>query len=259
MKRMTHIALLITLAVFLATAAGAQELVRTVELGFSYGEYDGDLGVSRGQSLGLLISRPYVWDWRIGVGRAHRFHTDGSAIGTSLTRHLPGGVSASLGFGRGKGGVVLSDYRFDASLGVGVLPRRQLLLNLGYTRNQSEGENYSDGVGLGASWYLGRWILGGHFLHDTGYPGKTISRSGGVSLTYSLWRKLDLGAGITFGKVSYTLVSPGFAHVDYSANGSFAGVNWWAGERWGVNLRLDYGETDFYRFRGFTFGVFREW
>ncbi len=241
-----------------AVRAQEREITRTLSAGFGYGEYDGDLGVARGQSLGLLVSRPFVWDWRVNVGRAHRFDTDGWGVGTSITRHWPSSFNASLGFGKGEGSVVLADYRFDASVGIAVLPQRQLLLNLGYTRNQSAEENYSDGVRLSATWYRGRWIMGANYLHDTGYPGKTTSRSGGVGLTYSLWRLMDIGGGYNWGKVSYMLVGPGQALVNYSARGFFLGGSRWFDDSWGINLRLDYGETDFYEFRGFNLGVFKE-
>jgi YaiO family outer membrane protein len=260
MKRALRCVILGTLLLLVmgGSVRAQNDLTRTVDIGFGYGEYDGTLGVARSQSLGLFVSRPYVWDWRINLGRAHRFHTDGWAVGTSFTRHLPRGFNVSVGVGRGSGGVVLADYRFDASVSAGLLPDRQLLLTLSYTRNQSAEVNYSDGVSLGASWYRGRWILGGHFLHDTGYPGKTISRSGGVSLTYSLWRLMDIGGGYTWGDVSYILLNPGEAHVNYSAEGYFLNASRWFGKDWGVNLRLDYGETDFYHFRGFNLGAFKE-
>lgn len=252
-----RLGLLLAVALLWAPPAAAQ-WTRSVDFGASYGEYDGDLGVARGQFLNLLVSRPQVWDWRIGGGHAERFGAEGWGVGTSLTRHLPSGLNFTLGFGTGSGDVVLPEYRLDASVGFGVLPRRQLLLILGYTRIQSSGENKSDGVSLSANWYLGRWILGGNYLHDTGYPGRTVSRSGGVGLTYSMWRSWDLGAGLSFGDVSYILLSPGEARVDYATNGYYLGGSLWLGDDWGLNLRLDAERTSFYEFRGGTLSVFKE-
>lgn len=266
--------LLTTLALLLlalpAQAQDEPEITRTVQAGFSYGKFEemaDSLDTSWGESVALMFSRPFVWDWRIDFGHAHKFDSDGTAFGTAYTRHFTSGLSASVGFGTGAIGigdakeqVILPKYRFDAGVGYGFLPERQLLAHLGYTHTESEGANSSDGLTLSANWYMNRWIVGGHYGHTVGQPGDTVSHSGGVSLTWSLWRKFDVGGGLSWGEVAYELeATPTNALVEYSSNGYFLGISHWLGEDWGYNLRLDRERTSFYRFNGFTLNVFKEW
>ncbi len=257
---------LATVTALLALPGGASaELVRTLEIGGDYASLrDADVDTlichANGQFARLMISQPYVWDWRIEAGRTSRFDEVSFGFGTSITRHLPRAWNFSLGVGTGTGEILAPEYRFDASVGKGLLHETPLILTLGYTRIQSRGENRSDGVGLGLQYYFTEhWILGGHYLYDMGHPGDTISRSGGVGLTYSVWRRTDIGVGATFGKVSYMLIGQGQALVNYDSRGYNAGWSQWLSDDAGFNLRVDYGLWANIRTWGVTLSFFKEW
>jgi hypothetical protein len=47
--------------------------------------------------------------------------------------------------------------------------------------------------------------------------------------------------------------------VDYRSTGFNLGFSQWFGARWGLNAKVDYGDTPFYIVRGANLGVFREW
>ena len=72
-------------------------------------------------------------------------------------------------------------------------------------------------------------------------------------------KRKALGVGYDAGDVSYLLVGPGEALVDYHGTGFNLGYSQWFDAHWGLNARLDYGETPFYTVRGASLSVFREW
>jgi len=232
----------------------ASPFVQSIEAGAGLGWYDGDLGRSDGQFLRYGISRPYDFGLTLDVGRQHRFGETSFGGGVSLNKSLPGNASVTVGLSSGTGDVLAPRYRFDVSASYPVF---ETIVTAGYTRVQSKIENASDGYSLGLLRYFSHWIIGGHVRTDIGYPGRTYSTTVGVGATWYTWKQLYIGGGLDWGQVSYILL-PGRAEVDYDAVGGHVGVSRWFNETSGLNVRLDYGETSFYRSGGITVSVFRE-
>ena len=80
-----------------------------------------------------------------------------------------------------------------------------------------------------------------------------------MGVSYVVWRRLSIGVGYDAGDVSYLVVGPGQALVDYHGSGFNVGYQQWFDAHWGLNARLEYGETPFYNVRGASVSVFREW
>ncbi len=244
-----------------ATAAVGADFQRAASLSYGYGEYfDGLDDKGNGQNISFMLARPDVWSARIELGRSYTFGEEAYGIGLSYDRRLPADFNLSIGYGTGTGDLINPEYRWNVALSQYTLWEKRLHWTLGYTRTQSKFSNYSDNVGLAIEY---RFAPGFTFYaqtnHDTSYPGKHISRGGGVGLGYSRWKQFELGAGISFGKVSYFITGPGAVLVNYSANGYNLGATRWLGDQYAVNLRLDYGRTSFYKFRGVTLTLLREW
>ncbi len=253
------------LALALALAAGwpaalladdaAPPVVRTVEAGGAWGHYTEGYGDANGQFVRWSLGRADRWAWRFEAGRSERFGDRSLDGGASCTRWF-GLTSATLGVSSGTGDYIAHRYRLDASVS---RPLAGVVTTLGYTRIQSKGDNRSDGLGLSLVRYLPHWVLSAQGRYDLGQPGNTRSTSGGVGVSYVVWRRTSLGVGYDVGDVSYQLVGAGNALVDYRSTGFNVGFSQWFDDHWGLNLRADYGDTPFYTVRGGTVSIFREW
>jgi len=236
-------------------AWGAPPLTRSIEAGGAWGHHTEGYGDANGQFLRLGLGRAERWAWRAEAGRSARFD-DESLDGGFSYAHWFGRTSLTLGVSSGTGDFIANRYRLDAAVS---RPLAGVVTTLGYTRIQSKGDNRSDGVGLSLVRYTPHWVFSAQGRLDLGQPGATQSASGGVGLSYVVWRRMSIGVGYDVGDVSYQLVGAGVALVDYRSTGFNLGFSQWFGARWGLNARADYGETPFYTVRGASLGIFREW
>lgn len=236
-------------------AWGAPPLTRSIEAGGAWGHYTEGYGDANGQFLRLGLGREERWAWRAEAGRSARFNDESLDGGLSYS-HWFGRTSLTLGLSSGTGDFIANRYRLDAAA---TRPLAGVVTTLGYTRIQSKGDNRSDGVGLSLVRYTPHWIYSAQGRLDVGQPGTTHSASGGVGLSYIIWRRMSFGVGYDVGDVSYQVVAAGNALVDYRSTGFNLGFSQWFGARWGLNAKVDYGDTPFYIVRGASLGIFHEW
>ena len=248
-------AILLAAALSATTAWGQPPLTRSVEAGGAWGHYTEGYGDADGEFVRCGLWREDRWAWHAEAGRDARFG-DQSLNGGLSYSHWFGKTSVTLGVSSGTGEFIANRYRLDAAVS---RPLAGVVTTLGYTRIQSKGENRSDGVGLSLVRYWPHWVVSVQGRFDVGQPGSTHAPSGGVGLSYVVWRRTSIGIGYDVGKVSYQLVGPGKALVDYRSTGVNLGFSQWFGKQWGLNTRVDYGETPFYNVRGASLGIFREW
>ena len=249
------VAALLAIAPIAAAAADLPPLTRSVEVGGGWGHYTEGYGDANGQVVRLGLWREDRWAWHAEVGRSARFG-DKSLDGGLSYAHWFGRTSVTLGASSGTGRFIADRYRLDASVS---RPLAGVIASVGYTRIQSKGVNRSDGVGVSLVRYTPHWVYSAQGRFDLGQPGATRSASGGVGLSYVVWRRLSVGIGYDVGRVSYQLVGPGVALVDYRSSGVNLGYSQWFGAHWGLNTRVDYGDTPFYTVRGAAASLFREW
>ena len=239
-----------------ATAASAAPpLTRSIEAGGAWGHYTEGYGDADGQFLRFGLGRADQWAWRAEAGRSARFHDKSLDGGLSYSQWF-GRTSVTLGLSSGTGDFIANRYRLDAAV---TRPLAGVVTTLGYTRIQSKGENRSDGVGLSLVRYTPHWVTSVQGRIDLGQPGAKQSASGGAGLSYVVWRRMSIGVGYDVGNVSYEVVGAGVALVDYRSTGFNLGFSQWFGAQWGLNAKVDYGDTPFYTVRGASLGIFREW
>jgi hypothetical protein len=68
-----------------------------------------------------------------------------------------------------------------------------------------------------------------------------------------------VGSTVEFGDISYLLVGPGTALIDYNSVTYKLYSTYYVTPGFGFNLRLDYEHTDFYDMEGGSLSVFKEW
>jgi len=261
MARRLAIALLVALtaAPIAAAAQEAPALTHLLEIGGEFGVYSDDLGEADAEFLAYTLARPERWSLRLDLGRAARFDDEGVSGGITLTGVLPRGLALSAGVAGGTGDVIDADWRFDAGL-LAPLPGGRCLLNLGYTRVQSKDVNKSDGYGAGLSCYSGdHWLLAAGARYELGYPGRTESSSLDLSVTWFRWLDLYLGAGARFGSVSYQLIGPGSAIVDYDETAWYLLATRYVRPDWGFTARFEQADNDVYTLRTVRVSLFKEW
>jgi YaiO family outer membrane protein len=235
-------------------------LEKVVEVGGEYGSYSNGYGDANSQFLRFSLTRPSTYTWRVETGRVKRFNDTGFGYGLSYTRYFKDGLSFLIGVSSGTGEFIFPDYRIDLAVGRAFLAQDNLIATLGYTHIRSKSENRSNGVGLELTWYVNdHWILGAFGRQEYGHPGSTTSTSGGMGITYLIYKKFYLGGAVEFGDISYLLVGPGTALVDYNSVAYKLYSTYYVTPSAGFNLRLDYEDTDFYDMHGFSFSVFKEW
>ena len=237
------------------TAWGAPPLMRSIEAGGAWGHYTEGYGDANGQFLRFGLWREERWAWHAEAGRSARFDDESLDGGLSCSRWF-GRTSLTLGVSSGTGDFIANRYRLDATVS---RPLAGVVTTLGYTRVQSKGDNRSDGVGLSLVRYTPHWVFSAQGRLDLGQPGATHSASGGVGLSYVVWRRTSIGIGYDVGDVSYQMVGPGETLVDYRSSGVNLGFSQWFGARWGIKTTVDYGDTPFYTVRGASLGIFHEW
>ncbi|UCC74808.1 MAG: YaiO family outer membrane beta-barrel protein [Gemmatimonadota bacterium] len=238
-----------------AAQANRSPLSYSVEGGLALASYFDDFAHS--QFVTLSISRPYSYQWRFSASLDHRFDDAGVAVGAAYTRYWSSGVFVSGGFSTGTGKSIHPEYQIGIAAGKPVLADKSLILSLSYLHTNGKGANYAHGLGLGFTWYVrGHWILGSWGRYDLSYPGTTTSWSGGLGVTYAVWRKTYMGAGLDYGDVAYML-TPGRALVEYSAAAYNVFFAQYLTSSLGFSARLDYATI--YDGGGLTLRLFKEW
>jgi YaiO family outer membrane protein len=228
----------------------------STEAGGGFGRYDHNLGNSDNEFVRLGLSRPWRYGAVLDVGREHRFNETSFNYGASYTQFLPGRINLTVAGGSGTGQVLAPRWRLGVTASGSVW---KLVPSAGYVHTQSKAVNRSDQVSLGLLCYAGHWILGGSGRQDYGHPGDTSSRSWGVGLTWYQWRRNYIGVNVDWGKVSYMLVDPAVAKVNFNSTAIGLGYSHWFADNYGVNLRGSYGRTSFYKVGGATLSWFWEW
>jgi YaiO family outer membrane protein len=246
-------------------AEPSRKIGHALEFGGSLGRYtfDGSDETSAfdSQFARYSRSRPAIDRWRFELGRQGRFAESSLDLGASYTRYL-GATSLTAGLSGGTNKLISNKYRFD--LGVS-RPLAGFVATAGYLRAQSHGDNRADSGSLGLTRWLSHWILGAGYRLDFGHPGDTRSSTYSLGATYYVWRQTYLGAGVSWGGVSYQLVGPGAplpstVLVDYDSWNASLALTQYLTDVSGLNLRFDHSRAqDIWWINGLTLSYFREW
>lgn len=250
----------LVLLVFAPSAASADDVVRSVQVGLDRGEYTEDLGSLNGALVAYTQERPWKDRWRFDVGYASRFGDEGVGIGASYGRHLGRSRVLSAGLSTGTGDVILPAWRFDIGLRQTGLLDDRLLVDVGYTHFDTKEENSTDSVSGGLLLAVGGGFqVGLDGRLERGQPGDTTGHSIAGSLLYGIYRSFYANVRYEVGRVAYLLVGPSDALVEFDSRGLRAGVTWYIERDRGVGLEFNRLDTDAYDFTGVGVRAFREW
>jgi hypothetical protein len=254
--------LLVTVVIAVAfSPASAQEVPYRyyLEGGVDYAHYTNDVGSGNGQWLAFILSKPANFDLRLDLGRAERWEDEGIGVGAAFTKYL-GRVRLGAGAATGTADFIQPEYRLSAFAGYNFLAEGNLIVILGYLREQSKAENYFDRIELGVTYYANEhWILGGYFHYTIGQPGDTITKTIAASATWFTWEERYIGALVEWGDINYTQVS----EVDFLVAYEQFMVRGYYTEHFnptfGTNVRLDWATNEFWDVYGISVSLFKSW
>lgn len=228
-------------------------LERTASAGFGAGKYTGDTNPNNGQFVKVTFNLPGKHSYAVDVGRQQRFGQTGYGIGGNYTKVLDAATSLTVGGNTGTSDL-LPYYRLGVT---GIRSLAGNVVSAGLSYEKSKVGIKSTGLHAGISRWLAHWILAAGGSVYFGSPGDTTSPSLSLSATWYNWKRIYVGAGITFGRVSYLVLGPTDALVDYNSTSYNLGASYWIDGGSGVNAGVDYGESDYYTVRGWNVSYFR--
>jgi YaiO family outer membrane protein len=259
---MTALCALATLPGIARAADGDLEPPTTkfIEGGADFTHFTNDVGDGNNQFLRFSLSKLWSYQLRFDVSRAQRFGDEGVGIGAAFSSYFAKSWSTAIGVSTGSGDFIFPRYRLDISFAYTLLPAGNLRATIGYVTEQSKGENSYDRIAASLTWYAGaHWIIGGYFNYDIGQPGDTITKSGGVGVTWYTWQKRFIGAVAEYGDVNYTQVGVTDFLVAYEQVWVRGYYTEYFNPTLGLNLRADWGTNKFYDFYGISASVFKSW
>ncbi|HEY6249456.1 MAG TPA: YaiO family outer membrane beta-barrel protein [Candidatus Angelobacter sp.] len=198
------------------------------------------------------------------LSRQNRYGDTGWYYGFGWTRVWSENWYSELDFGTSTvQGFFLPKVRTDALINRKLLPRKQLVLQLGAGYDLSKRVNgtpvaNSDYRGqVGAIYYFERpWIVQGGAIFTHASPGNILAPAGYVAVTRGHVKEHYLTARANFGREGYEIFSAGqtifnFPFQDYS-------VNWrqWMAPNWGFSATAEYESKPIYHRLGGTIGLF---
>jgi len=258
------VALFILLTVTGVLAADDEESsppdTRYLEAGTSFTHFTSDLQDGNTQSLALIFSRDWSYLLRLDAGRSARWGDEGFGFGTLFTTYFARSWSVEVGVSTGSGEFILPDYRVDLSVGKAFLQQRNLLTSIRYVREQSKGLNYYDRMAASLTWWASNhWIFGGHFNYDIGQPGDTVTKSGGLEVTWFNWKQRFIGAAVELGDINYTQVGQTDFLVAYEQVSANVHLTQHFTPTTGLIVRGDWATNDLFDLYGISVSYFTEW
>lgn len=216
-----------------------------------------DQGSSAGQEVRLRLARGKV-SWLLGVSHHSLIGAEGYGVGVTHQRAITDGLGLGLGISTGTNtaGGLYPKYQVGGWLRAAVAPGFSVLA--GFNRRQArEFEAHTDRYGAAVVWYApGPWIVEGSLTHAVGHPGNTRSWSGGGGVTFERWRKLYIGASVSYGDGSYVHL-PSQQLVEYAGWAYRGRIERYLSPRVSVNLAA--GHSDYYGGASVTLSVAQTW
>jgi hypothetical protein len=263
-KRGASVWTLLLAVVVIAAAfspASAQEVPYRyyLEAGVDFAHFTNDVGNGNGQWVAFILSKPANFDLRLDVGRAERWDDEGIGVGAAFTKYLDR-VRLGVGAATGSADFIQPEYRFSGFAGYNFLAEGNLIVVLGYLREQSKAENYFDRIELGVTYYANEhWIYGGYFHYTIGQPGDTITKTIAAGVTWFTWEKRFIGGLVEWGDVNYTQVSEEDFLVAYEQFMVRANYTEYFNPTFGATLRADWATNKFWDVYGIAFSIFKVW
>jgi YaiO family outer membrane protein len=235
-------------------------VVLGLRVGAGYTHYTKTHPDGNAQFARLTLSAEGAYSLWFDGGRVEHYGEEAWGYGLAFRYQLPHGWWLGAGAGTGTGQVIFPEYRVDATLGHAFLRDDNLHVSASYTHEQSKVENSYDRIALGARWWTGpHWIVGGHFNYDIGQPGDTITKSGGLGVTWYTWLERYIGGTIFYGDINYTQIGPTDFLVGYTEAAVRVNYAEYFNPRSGLEVIFDAATNEFYDVYGLTLAFFIEW
>jgi YaiO family outer membrane protein len=180
--------------------------------------------------------------WFYDLGWTHMF-------GPNWYSEIYGGIST--------GGFFLPKRRLDTFINRKLLPRKQLVLGVGYGYDKSKTVNAADRYQLGGTYYFERpFVLQGGATWTVAQPGTIVARSQYAAVTEGHAKEHYITLRAEIGREGYELVGPQTALFNFVVHNYSATWRQWLGTNWGINAAFDRESNAAFTRNGGTLGLF---
>ena len=241
-----------------AAPAPDKTLTNFIEAGGSYRHLSNGFGDwSGGYARGVFAEGNNIWSGE--VNGQHEFGDGGVYLAAGDTYNFNPDWYASLTLGSSVGGFFWPRFRADAFINHKLLPRKNLIVTLGYGYYASKDVHRDQSVYFGTTFYFQkRWIIEDGIRFNVSNPGAVFSPAGFVAVTEGTNKQHYVTVNAGFGEEAYQIVGPSTVLNRFESQNLTITWRQWTGKNWGFNFVADYYHNPFYQRGGGSFGFFRE-
>ena len=241
-----------------AAPAPDKTLTNFIEAGGSYRQLSNGFGDwSGGYARGVLAEGNNIWSGE--VNGQHEFGDGGVYLAAGDTYNFNPDWYASLTLGSSVGGFFWPRFRADAFVNHKLLPRKNLIVTLGYGYYASKDVHRDQSAYFGTTYYFKKpWIIEDRIRFNISNPGVVFSPAGFVAVTEGTNKRHYVTVNAGFGEEAYQIVGPSTVLNRFESQNLTITWRQWTGKNWGFNLVADYYHSPFYQRGGGSFGFFRE-
>jgi YaiO family outer membrane protein len=189
--------------------------------------------------------------------RQARFGDSGYFGSIGLTHSFTNNLYANAYVGSSVGGFFLPKFRFDGFVNYKLLPRKQLVANLGFGYDRAKTVNSDTRYMVGATYYL-PWpfiIQGGaSFTHAN--PGSILATTYNLAVTEGHEKSHYITFRAELGREGYEVVNVSNPLVNFPIHNYSGTWRQWIGSGWGINFNFQRELNPYYNRNGATVGFF---
>jgi YaiO family outer membrane protein len=191
------------------------------------------------------------------ITREGRYGTSGWFYDLGLTHVFGPNWYAQVYGGLSMGGFFLPARRLDTFINRKLLPRKQLVMSIGYGYDKSKTVNAADRFQLGGTYYFEHpFVLQGGVTWTVAQPGTIVARSQYVAVMQGHAKEHYITLRAEIGKEGYELIGPQTALFDFTIHNYSASWRQWIGPNWGINAAYDRESNIAFKRNGGTLGLF---
>jgi YaiO family outer membrane protein len=241
-----------------AAPALDKTLTNFIEAGGSYRQLSNGFGDwSGGYARGVFAEGNNIWSGEING--QHEFGDGGVYLAAGDTYKFNPDWYVSLALGTSVGGFFWPRFRADAFVNHKLLPRKNLIVTLGYGYYASKDVHRDQSLYFGTTYYFQKpWIIEDGIRFNISNPGVVFSPAGFVAVTEGTNKQHYVTVNAGFGEEAYQIVGPSTVLNRFESQNLTITWRQWTGKNWGFNFVADYYHSPFYQRGGGSFGFFRE-
>jgi YaiO family outer membrane protein len=191
------------------------------------------------------------------VERQARFGDSGYYGSLGLTHVFTENLYTNVFAGSSVGGAFIPKFRTDGLVNYKLLPKKNLVANLGFGYDKSKTANWATRVQVGGTYYFRFPIVlqgGATFTHAN--PGSVNARTYNLAVTQGRYKEHYLSFRAEIGREAYEVIAPQSVLANFPIHNYSGTWRQWVGMNWGFNFNFQRELNPYYNRNGATLGLF---